>query len=452
MGAIDLSKKNGKIQYIHNTNNKNLKNIDLEPSRFEKDFDIVRPDKYQVEIENDTEDSIAAKGGDLDIPSTLRIEKELESIHLANYHLSHVKENLPTNLISKKNFNDIQSISKNFPHNITTFLGFETRLWESDNRVDFAFAVSGVGTDREILKKLLANGSLPSSMIKKPEWKKILDFSRSWSTSNSSLKNKVQCLWIEFDMPDEMSEIPAPRVFFGPAKLPSNIKHNDPKNYLWLTEEAIPLLRGEEISEDVKVIISDCIKKLPKGASLFQVGASLSEEKESIRLYINKIKPKQIIPYLIEIGWQYKTDELSDLVEELKEFASRFVLSYDITEDGLGAKIGLELSFIENNYHKEQRWEKLLNYLVKKQLCIPEKRDALLQYQGGLDQEEYTGGILKPITTASKIMNESSTKYLRYINHIKIVYEYGNEIKAKAYPAFRLFKTVEDTTIFRNKA
>lgn len=388
---------------------------------------------------------IAPKNEDLDIPSTLKIESELEPVHLGNYHLSHIEENLPTHLISKKNFNDIQSISKNFPHNITTFLGFETKLWESDNRADFAFAVSGVGKDREILKKLLSKG-LPSGMTKQPEWKKILDFSKSWSAANSSLKNKVQCLWIEFDMPDEMSEIPAPRVFFGPSKLPSNIQHNDPKNYLWLTEEAIPLLRGREISENTKVLISNCIKKMPKNASLFQVGTALSEEKGSIRLYINKIKPEQIIPYLIEIGWQYKPDELSDLVEELKEFASRFVLSFDITNDGVGSKIGIELSFIENNYHSEQRWEKLLNYLVKKQLCIPEKRDALLQYQGGLDQEEYTGGILKPVAAASKIINKISTKYVRYINHIKIVYEQGEQIKAKAYPAFRLFETKEETT------
>ncbi len=345
----------------------------------------------------------------------------------------------------------MQSISKCFPHNLTTFLGFETRLWESDNRADFAFAVSGVGKDREILKESLSNGSLPSSMIKQPEWKKILNFSKYWSKSNSLLKNKVQCLWIEFDMPDEMSEIPAPRVFFGPSKLPSNIKNNDPNNYLWLTEKAVPLLKGKDISENIKLRIFNCIKRMPKNSSLFQVGTPLSENKESIRLHINKIKPEQIVPYLIDIGWQYKTDELSNLVEELKEFVTRFVLSYDIDKDGIGPKIGIELSFKENNFQNEGRWENLLDYLVKKNLCIPEKRDALLQYQGTIDQDEFSGAILKPLTAASTPVNESATKYVRYINHIKIVYEQGKIIKAKAYPAFRLFESEEETTTLKKE-
>jgi len=73
-------------------------------------------------------------------------------------------------------------------------------------------------------------------------------------------------------------------------------------------------------------------------------------------------------------------------------------------------------------------------------MCLPEKRDALLSYSGIENTENFSGGVMKPLTSASRHLDELvSSALVRYISHIKIVYQSGQPLEAKAYPAVRLF-------------
>ena len=48
---------------------------------------------------------------------------------------------------------------------------------------------------------------------------------------------------------------------------------------------------------------------------------------------------------------------------------------------------------------------------------------------------------MKPVTSSANILETIDTaKIVRYINHVKIVYQAGKSIEAKAYPAVRLFE------------
>jgi len=376
-------------------------------------------------------------------PETTRMVKEFPSGGLLqpSDYLRLIESRIPKELISSQCFEEIKNLSGNFSGNLTSFFGFECRLGESEARADWAFAVSGMGKDRHVLAGLLQNGDLPRQFLQQPEWRHVNDFAAEWANLNSILYKRIKCVWLEFDISTSMPEIPIPCVFFGPAKPPEGISPDDTSQYGWLTKNALPLLKGRSLSKMVERKLLNCIRHIPKNASLFQVGIVLSRSKNGVRLYINRLYPQQIISYLKTIGWSDETGEFESLIEEISDKADRFVLSFDVCKDSIGPRIGIECSFTSNLYQQETRWNTLLNYLVEKGLCLPEKRDALLSYPGMENEENFSGGIMKPlISVSTNIDNFASSTIVRYINHIKIVYKPGHPLEAKAYPAVRLFE------------
>lgn len=362
----------------------------------------------------------------------------LKSI-LASDYLCRAESYL-SNLIAVDKFQEILSIAKNFPGNLTSFLGFEIRLRDTKQRADWAFAISGEGADREVLVNLMKNGQLPEQFLQQPEWRNINEFSQVWADQTSLLQKHIKCFWLEFDMPESLPTICIPSVFFGPERLPEGIASNEASEYHWLLDTALPLLRGEQLSKKVQYHVLNCIQKIPPTASLFQVGTMLSRSSNDVRLYINRIHPKEIIPYLKSLGWSYKTNEFQSLIDGLQNKADRFVLSFDISENGIGPRLGIECSFAANRFHQENRWKKLFDYLVENEMCLPEKRDALLGYSG-IEHTSISGCIMKPLASASRHLDDLlSGMLVRYISHIKVVYHPGRAIEAKAYPAVRLFE------------
>jgi hypothetical protein len=373
-----------------------------------------------------------------------RMQKQLpvKSILASNY-LSKVEPFL-SSLISPEKFKEILSVAKYFPGNLTSFLGFEIHLRENKQRADWAFAISGAGDDRNVLVNLLKQGNFPFSFMQQPEWQQIAAFSEAWTGKDLRIKEQVKCFWLEFDMPQTDPGVLIPSVFFGPEKISQDSFQDSPKQFTWLINSALPLLRGQQLSKQVKQQILRCIRNIPRCASLFQVGTMLSRSKQDVRLYINKIHPQDIIPYLHALGWSKEDNEFQRLVEEIKTKAERFVLSFDVTADGIGPRIGLECSFEESRYHEETRWKQLFDYLVEKGMCLPEKRDILLQYPGVEDHDDFSGAVMKPIASVSQHLDEIfSDSLVRYMSHIKIVYVPGQPLESKAYPAVRLFEPAD---------
>jgi len=370
-----------------------------------------------------------------------RIDKHapLKSIHASNYLLK--AEPYLSNLVSHQNFNEIVSIAHYFPGNLTSFLGFECRLGDTESRADWAFAISGIGGDREVLVNLMRDKNFPRQFFQKPEWKHITDFAKDWTNPTSILRNKIQCFWLEFDMPESNPDVPVPSVFFGPEKNPDGIPSNDISQYNWLTNNALPLLRGQHLPQLMEDRLLDCFKLLPKNASIQFIGVMLSRKTNGVRLYIKRLHPMQIVSYLNSIGWSDESGEFSSLVTDLENLVDRFVIGFDVNTDGIGSKVGIECSFSTNRFQDETRWNDFLDYLVDKGICLPEKRDALLEYSGIESADNISGGVMKPLTSASKNLEELvASVVVRYISHIKILYQAGQRLEAKAYPAVRLFR------------
>ena len=78
------------------------------------------------------------------------------------------------------------------------------------------------------------------------------------------------------------------------------------------------------------------------------------------------------------------------------------------------------------------------------EICLSENRDALLNYPGS--EKEFAGGIMEPVKAVSGNLNTIfSSTIVRYISHIKVVYQPGEILDVKGYPAVRLFEKSDDS-------
>ena len=331
-------------------------------------------------------------------------------------------------LVSSQNFSDIQDIAGHFSSGLTDFLGFEVRLNGDKSRADWALAISGKGKARHRLADFMNNGHLPKSFWQTSEWNQIRNFTKKWSDSKTILHDKILGAWLEFDMPDSPPEVAVPSVFFNPAQIKGS-NAGDPLQYEWFTKMAIPVLTGHRLPKAAERNLYNSIQKMPSKASLFIVGIMLSRATSDVRMSVQFRDSNQIMPYLNELGWSDDTGTFASLIEELDAInVNRMVLDFDVGKR-IGQKIAVECSFFPNNYHQEKHWRDLLDFLVEKGIVLPEKRDELLRFPGA---------------------DQGYSNIVRYITHVKIVYEPGKPIKAKAYLGIRHFSDVHHTTMMRN--
>lgn len=350
-------------------------------------------------------------------------------------YLEFIEKYIPEELISQNNFSQLKNIAGNFSGGLTSFFGFESRLSSSKPNVDFSFAVSSKRGERGALVNLVTKNNLPEKFYTHPEWHHFSDFTLVWMDPKSILHDKVLGVWFEFDE-DSFFETSVPCVFINTIPIRTcSIKNSS--QYSWLTDVAMPLLIGHRLSKNIEEQLFNCINKMPTRASIFQVGTMLSRSTYGIRLLINKINSNQIIPYLQSIGWSDESGGLSSVIEELEKFVTRFVLHIHI--DGkVDPKIGIECSFYSGYDGQKKEWTNFLNYLVKKGLCVQEKQDSLLRFTGFELEDINNNYDLNSFIPSVKLPDDGySRASVRFISHIKIVYQSGQPLEAKAYLGVR---------------
>ena len=371
------------------------------------------------------------------IVETVQLRKpSLHALNIAQ-HLSALEDLIPKQLITKQNFIEMKKLSSYFPEAISSFFGFESRLSSSEARADFLFAVSSMRNEREKLAELIRGKKIPEEFLRNREWQNICKFVLKWASPESILYQNVLGMWFEFDIEEKTPETPIPCIFLHTLPL-----RRTTKEIHWLTKTALPLAIGRKMPEKIEQNIIKAIQQLPPEALIMDAGVMLSRPVSGVRLIIAKIQPSDIIPYLRKIGWFEESSDLSGLLKDLEQQVTRIVLHITITEQGVEQKIGIECSFTSDRYHLETRWIPFFDFLVKKGCCVAEKKDALLQFIG-IEKEDnnrdFDTSLYKPIVKIPD--NNFSSAFVRYISHIKLVYELNHTIIAKAYPGVRLFGT-----------
>lgn len=373
------------------------------------------------------------------ISETIQLRKPSLKNLTAVQYLSSVESYIPEELISPQNYTEMKKLASHFSRGVTSFFGFESRLNSSDARADYLFAVSSQKGEREALANLIRSGELPEEFMNKPEWQNACKFVLEWVNPDSILYNNILGLWFEFDMMENSSETPVPCIFLHTTPLRIDTLE-DMKKFTWLTDTALPLLTGHHVSEKIERQLLQAVQQLPEGAVLMDAGVMLSRSTSGVRLIIARICPTKIIPYLTVLGWSDDNKEVSTLLKELEQQVTRLVLHINITETGVDSKIGLECSFSPDLYHLETRWPAFFDYLVKKRVCLPEKKEAAITFPG-VEQEDPSYDFNLTSYKASARISDSdfSSALVRYISHIKLIYKANSPLEAKVYSGARLF-------------
>jgi hypothetical protein len=149
----------------------------------------------------------------------------------------------------------------------------------------------------------------------------------------------------------------------------------------------------------------------------------------TVHICVRGLNLGQIPTYLHGIGWPGAEDASAALLP-IARSAERLMLDIDAGET-VGPKIGLECGFTS---HSTSSLAELANVLVKADLCVPEKFDSLIHWMGRVFELEdgpkppaqvaaalYLGGLVADAAFAARV------------NHVKINFEHGRRLDAKAY-------------------
>ncbi len=336
-------------------------------------------------------------------------------------------------IIRPDSLDEISDISKLLPGMpVIDGVGFECRLSEKQQNTD----ISVVFNKKSRHNLLSSFDSLPELATNSILWKRVDTLIKKWIDKNSVVYENLDNMWLEFDTGENNNDYPEPSLFFAPS--PINIASFKPFSdfsmYEWMIEEVLDPLLGGGISIETREKISQCFELLPATGKVFQVGIMLprASESKAVRLCIKGIEVFDIIPYLESIGWVDSAEDLKEILQELSNFVDSFAFNISI-ENVVHTKIGIEC-YIDEGTKFISRWNALLDFMCKKNICAQDKVSSILEWPGYVEEKSYSE--LWPSNFAqgaSFVYPQFRSAAIRTINHAKVVYEPMTPLQAKVY-------------------
>jgi hypothetical protein len=228
----------------------------------------------------------------------------------------------------------------------------------------------------------------------------------------------VRSIWLEFDLDREPdgAGLPVPVVC---AKLPSNTDSG------WLVDTLLPALQGGALASGQRASILACLDALPASASLLYVFSLRARGSDAIRLEIFGLEPAAMLGYLRSLAPE--TVPAVAQVSTIFAGVERLHLSFDVM-DAILPRIGIEGSF-PRQPSREPRWAAFFERLVRRGLCSPEKRDAVLAWPGY--DTFWTAPERWPVAELGP-----RGFCVRALSHLKVVCRPDREPEVKAYLIF----------------
>lgn len=344
---------------------------------------------------------------------------------------------VPPQLISHQSLSAIEAVADRLPGAATGLLGLECPLDVEEPLADFSLGISTERQEREVLAEWATGAGQDPSLRTTPAWRPVLEFCTAWADPASVLHHPVGNVWLEFDVAPGPAAAPAPSAFFGSRQM--GIRPGAaPHEWEWITSIALPTLLGHPLSEAATGTLGNAIRFLPEKATLFQFGVMCARTPASVRACVMRPPRDQLAEYLGRLGWPGSPGELDALIGELAPFVDRVNIDLDIP-GSLSPKLGVECSlFPKHSPDSPRRWRALLDYAVRRGLCMPSKADALLRFPGEATESSDAARWPESLRQLSRLMGARYLSVLtRGLHHLKIVYKAGAPLRAKAYLSVR---------------
>ena len=144
-----------------------------------------------------------------------------------------------------------------------------------------------------------------------------------------------------------------------------------------LFDRIFPEFTGEKRAGLLGPSFRRTVESLPEGAWLKQIGCMESRgEQESVRLVIFCEDRDTIRRCLKSIGWKGNPENVYDALIPWDAY-DHFGLNLDLTEEGTGEKLGIEV-FLK--WHNPILVDIVIDRLVYQSLCLPDKAEAVKRW------------------------------------------------------------------------
>jgi hypothetical protein len=278
---------------------------------------------------------------------------------------------------------------------------------------------------------------MPDGLHLDPAWSPVMDLLHRWGQPDSSFHHAFDHIWLEFDVSGDVAIRAAPSVFFSPrdgGHLRSAVS-SDERAACDRIVEAVSTLASGTVADDDSDRLRTAIDHIPEGAFLFQVGVMCARRPSPLRLLLSHLSPSDLVCFLEHIGWAGNGKALHEEVVELSSRLDGLAYSVEI-QDGIGARVGIECYIHNDDWRASRdRWPSFVDYLVSRELCLPEKGEALLAYQGMSQECDTPGCWPSNLADAGAFLRGGVVPVLaRSIHHVKLSFIGERVVEAKAYP------------------
>ncbi|ODH02072.1 hypothetical protein A4S05_02715 [Nostoc sp. KVJ20] len=361
----------------------------------------------------------------------------MNSCTLENY-LQVVVPHLSPELVSPEALSHIQPIARIFPPSSEGL--FECRLGADNSKVDFSVLATNFDGSHHNFGGINSVMNFPDIIFTNPIWRRIQDFCSVCCQPKSLLSKSAENIWLEFDLDEQPEELPIPSLFLGLKEFQLK-KHTTETSkisdeQLQTITTVLQILFEHDISPLIEKNLGICVNSLPSGSQVLYVGAMFSRQLDAVRVNLGGIRVEMLEDYLAQIGWIYSVKPLKKIIKLLAKFSDAIILNLDIGTS-IFPKIGLECLLENKSSRLEPKWQLLLDFLVEQGLCIPEKRDAVLNWSGCSHEKSYPELWSKELSKVSSFLGSKWYSIcFRNLNHIKIIYHPDGNLEAKGYLAF----------------
>ncbi|MDJ1168789.1 hypothetical protein PMG71_05070 [Roseofilum sp. BLCC_M154] len=300
--------------------------------------------------------------------------------------------------------------------------GFECRLSSDTSQVDFQQCIIRDESQLKSLQQAMAiatGQSIPTDA----RWSQLQNFLAQWELS----LHEIPEIWLEYDRDNSSDFLPLPAIFVGFPQ-----EKNPTVDTYAIATKSLNLLLDCSVWHKWQDNLERCFRACPHGVFVSHIGVMLSRNSPALRVNVKHLQPDALVDYLQEIGWQQDTQELQALMKQLLEFVDLLTVCLDVGQL-IYPQIGLECILHGQPPH-ESRWAMLLDFLVKRGLCLPEKQEALLTWPGQTTPVNAQASWPSQLIVASLLQSkECFTLFDRRLSHLKLVYRPQSPLEAKAY-------------------
>lgn len=336
----------------------------------------------------------------------------------------HVASNyLPKPLITTEALQRIQSLAAKLPP--APLIIFESHIGSPVPDLDFLLCVD---------PDWVTHPQIQQFTTAHYGWSEIQQYSQKWvnASEKSWFKKGIDSLWLEFDTSKKDQPLTVPGIFFPSLEVcVFNVSYTD---HIQAVEEALTQLPRLGTNPDIRKTLHHCLNVMPTSARVYALGDMNGRSSNILRVAIANIPVQALKKFLLDIAWQGDTNFIDNLISQIAPSAQTISIDLDIGTT-IGTKLGLE--FTHPNRFNHQWWQTILNNLTDLGLCQTEKRDALLQWQGHSNETQNAQIWPNNLLETTHLQLPILCFMARFINHVKVVYQPGLPLTAKAYIAMR---------------